>query len=607
MRKMYVLNTVLFGSIVAAPTIFAETIFSTLPEMIEKEWQSHSVLRSTRMLSEAINSGAPLRLGQGSPVDALRSYLRKQGLHPLLTLAAPQKIQEFGLARQSAVSVTNFTLKAGNYNVCKSSIRLIETQAGDSFVLGVAPNLSAVYAMTDDAWSSSVSAISLATDALAQAGLDLTTVQVTKLAKCVFPIDGELRAAWQIVLRTGSSPYQLFVGGNGIIEGDILSFDAADAKIRAYSSNPTSGTLTDFTIKVNGDGYLTNSYFTTLDAGTAAVGRVNSTTNTFTNAPGTSFFPEQSSFVHVNQHRDFAEANGYTWPVDPNWPKPLTVKNHVVFSSGKVNNAQYTPFDGTSGPFIQIGDGDGLVLTNLSVDSDVVSHEFGHHIVFGSITTTSGESLVLHEGLADSITFLRMEDSCLGESICPAASSLCAVAGKCLRTGTNVIKYGEKSFSDLKSAAHLQGQLVSGFFWDLHEGKNIPVASLNKLLISSITFLPAAAQIKDLVIAVLDADYVLFAKAYQPVILAAAEARGMSIASLGIDLSTIDGKKDSVAATAPAAAKSSSKKSILGLCSIGSGSGSTVSSLWIAIGLLLPVIVQILRRPRPVLVKVRKR
>ena len=119
--------------------------------------------------------------------------------------------------------------------------------------------------------------------------------------------------------------------------------------------------------------------------------------------------------------------------------------------------------------------------------------------------------------------------------------------------------------------------------------------------------MPAAAQIKDLVIAVLNAEYVLFAKTYQPVILAAAEARGMSVASLGIDLSTIDGKKDSVAATAAAPAKSSSKKSILGLCSIGSESGSTVSSLWIAMGLLLPVIVQILRRPRPVLVKARKR
>lgn len=603
----------ILGAILAltlpAPAILAGPVFSSLAESIEQEWESHSVLRSTRLMSKSMGRGAPLQLGQNSPAEALRGYLRGQGLHPLLSVVAPQASPKvLGLAGPSALNVTDYSLRAGKYDVCKSSIRMIETLAGDAFVLGLAPNVDDVFVMTDEAWASPISAINLATESMQQAGVNVSGVSVTKLTKCVFPVQGELVPAWKIILRAETSPYVLYVGPTGVIEGDILAFDAVDASVRAYDSNPTSGSLKDYTIKVNGDGYLTNSYFTTADASVTPIGRSNSAANTFNGAPGTTFFPEQSSFVHVNQQRDFVEAHGYVWPTGADWPKPLTVKTHVVFSGGKVNNAQYIPFDGKSGPFIQIGDGDGTTLTNLPVDSDVVSHEFGHHVVFGSVTTTSGESLVLHEGLADSLTFLRMNDSCLGESICPAASGLCQVAGKCLRTGDNAIKYGEKSFTDLKSSPHLQGQLVSGFFWDLHKGGKIPAVELNKLLINAITFLPASAGIKDLIVAVLDADFVLYTKAYQAVILAAAEARGMSVTALGIDVASIDGQKTTETGAVPAASTSTSKKkSFLGMCSIGFQPGSTASSVWIVIGLLLPVAVQIIRGWHPVAVTVRKK
>ena len=598
----------IFASIMPAQRVLAGPMFSSLPEYIEQEWESHSVLRSTRLMMESIRSGAPFQLGQNSPADALRGYLRSQGLHPLISLVGQSSPTGVGLVNNSILKVTNYTLRAGKYEVCKSSIRLVETPAGDAFVLGVAPNVDDVFAMTDDAWSSPISAIDLATESMLQAGVNVQGIVATKLMKCIFPVQGELQPTWKIVLRAGTSPYVLYVGPTGVIEGDIMSFDSVDGTIRAYDSNPTSGTLKDYTIKLNGDGYLTNSYFTTADMSATPIGRSNSATNTFTGAPGTTFFPEQSSFTHVNQQRDFVETYGYVWPSTADWPKPLTVKTHVVFSGGKVNNAQYTPFDGTSGPFIQIGDGDGVTLKNLPVDSDVVSHEFGHHVVFGSITTTAGESLVLHEGLADTLTFLRTNDACLGESICPAASGLCQVSGKCLRTAENTIKYGEKSFSDLKSSPHLQGQVVSGFFWDLHKGGKIPDAELNKLLISAITFLPSTAGIKDLIVGVLDADFALYAKAYQPVILAAADARGMSLTTLGIDVASINGIK-STETSAPSAPATSStkKKSFLGMCSIGSQSSSIASSVWIVIALLLPVAVQILRSRRLVVVKVPKK
>jgi Thermolysin metallopeptidase, catalytic domain len=581
----------------------AGSAFSSLPEMLDKEWQSHSVLRSTRLIGESLAGGNRLNLDGHTPHDAVRIFLRDQGLHPLLNLVplpSDRESSSLGLVNRSPLSVHEYSLQAGHFEVCKSSIKMIETSSGAAFVLGVAPNVDGVYPMTADAWSSKEAAVGLAADALQQSGVDVRSVRVTSLSKCVFPIQGELRPAWKIILRAATAPYLLYVGVDGVIEGDVLAFDTTGT-VRAYDSNPSTGKLTDFTITLSGDGYLTNDYFTTADAGTTAVGREKSTSNQFTNAPSTSFFPEQSSFAHVNRHRDFAEANGYTWV----GPKPLTVKNHVVFSGGKVNNAQYTPYDGTSGPFIQIGDGDGTTLQNLPLDSDVVSHEFGHHVIFSSITTTTGESLILHEGLADTITFMQSGDSCLGESICPAASTLCQVAAKCLRTGSNTLKYNDAAYTKLKSAAHLAGQLVSGFFWDLRKGGSIPVADLNKLVIGTIPFLPKDADIKALIIAVLDADFSLFTSKYQSIILAAASARGMGIDTLGISLSGIDGKSDT--STAAAASSSTKSKSFLGLCSIGSVETTTASSLWIAMGLLLPVAVQLIRRPKVAHAKIPKR
>ena len=89
-------------------------------------------------------------------------------------------------------------------------------------------------------------------------------------------------------------------------------------------------------------------------------------------------------------------------------------------NASRLNSAS----DGTL-PSIKIDDGDGLVLQNLITDGDVVSHELGHHIIFKTLTSTIGESLVLQEGLADAFAFFRTSNACLGESICPKNSSAC--------------------------------------------------------------------------------------------------------------------------------------------------------------------------------------
>ena len=73
---------------------------------------------------------------------------------------------------------------------------------------------------------------------------------------------------------------------------------------------------------------------------------------------------------------------------------------------GSKNNALYVPKETeTDAAKIMIGNGDGNILKNLPQDREVISHELGHHIIYHHITQTSGESLILHEGLADFFTF----------------------------------------------------------------------------------------------------------------------------------------------------------------------------------------------------------
>jgi hypothetical protein len=453
--------------------------------------------------------------------------------------------------------------------------------------------------LNDDAWVALDDAVVSAGQQLRSELGPQAAVVFVNASRCVYPNEQELKPAWKVVLKSGVTPYQIFVGSEGVYEGDVMAFDAT-ATVRAYDTNQTTGTLKDYLIPVNGDGYMSNEFFVTAESG--GVGRMQSASNLFTNAPGGSYFAEQSLFAHVYEHYVFTSQTGYTWK----GPKPLTVKAHVTFGGGNVNNAQYTPFDGSSGPFIYVADGDGQVLKNLAFDGDVVSHEFGHHVVFSSVTTTSGESLVLHEGLADAITFMRTGDSCLGESICPTNSSMCQVASQCLRSAATTMKYKDSAYQSLSGAAHKQSQVVSGLFWDLRKGGAIPAADVNKLLMSAIMLLPSNADVKALIVAILDADYANFSKQYQSAITAAAAGRGMSIETLGIDLNSIDGASTTESSSTSSSA-TSSKKGFLGLCTIGAEYTSVSSGGLVLLVLILPVLVSLVRRPKPAFVKVRKK
>jgi hypothetical protein len=145
---------------------------------------------------------------------------------------------------------------------------------------------------------------------------------------------------------------------------------------------------------------------------------------------------------------------------------PIDVKLHHVFSGGFVNNARYQPDVSTvSGrPEILIGNGDGIRLTNLATDPDVIAHEFAHHIIYRGVKDTLHfESVVIHEGLADFFVFSKSGNACLAETVCPLGSFDC-VQPKCLRTGDNNLSFADQKIS---STPHGQGQIISGMLLDL--------------------------------------------------------------------------------------------------------------------------------------------
>ncbi len=584
-----------FVSLLASSTAYAGGFFKTLPEVLDREWSSFEVKAATRL-----DSGQ-LSLSPAERFELLRKHLNHHGLHPLLNIVAKPldyDVKPHGdLSSELGLTVKEFAVRVGAYDVCKAGFKTVDASRGVSHVVGLVPKVDAVYPFHDDAWPDVNSAVEQASVAVHQltGGQNLS---VTLVSRCLYPASGELMPVWKIIVTSDKSPFVTYVGDSGVLEGDAMAFDAT-AQVRAYQSNskdsdPNKRALVNFTVEVSGDGTLTNDYFMTAFGNSA----------TRNQAPfdadqtNPDHFNEQSTFAHVNRQFQFVSQNGYVWK----GPKPIKV--FTSYPSSRESNAQYIPFNGSTGPMIIIGPGKSGELTNLATDSDVVSHEFGHHVVYGSVTEvpSGSESLVIHEGLADALTFYASGDYCLGESICPYPEDpkkFCQVLGQCLRTANISNKYRDSAY--LASGPHARGQVVSAMFADLKKSGKIPAENLHKLLIAAVTYLPKEASIKALIVAVLDADFTLYNQQYSTIIKETALARGMGIEDLGIDLADVDGK-------APTEGTKAKKESgFMGLCSIGSsGNQSTASVLGLFVLLALPIVWQLARKPVPAIARKRK-
>jgi hypothetical protein len=310
--------------------------------------------------------------------------------------------------------------------------------------------------------------------------------------------------AWDVILRFDGWAYTMRWHQGVLKRISPLFFHGSpqtQGLMKAFRQNPLDGELIDFSISLLNPSSLESEYFVTYPAVDGP--KATSDDGTFLYEPSDPEFAEVSTFAHAHSMLSFFQEYGYEW----GGPKPLVIETGRTIG-GTLNNAVYQPgeaFDDGQ-PRIRIGRGDGILLQNLELDADVVSHEFGHHVVFTNLKSTRGESLVLHEGLADFFAFARTQDTCLGESICPAGSGACWVESQCLRKAIEdpaELNYGDATYNSL-SQAHLQSQVVSGMLWQIRE--EIGDVAMIKLTLSAIGELLPDSGFRDFLLALFLAD-----------------------------------------------------------------------------------------------------
>lgn len=335
---------------------------------------------------------------------------------------------------------------------------------------------------------------------------------------------GQIEQHINIETSVNNLPYQFTVSAFGeVVEANQKFFDV-DAQITSYLRGPQylGGQLITNTVEVDGSGFLQNDLFRT-DVDEEEATKAQANDNVFNFDPNTEKdqFKESNIFQHINEHYTFLKALGYR--LSTNAP----IKIEIEEESGTTNNAYYLS---TTPPTIFIGNGDGSALRDLALDEDVVSHELGHHVVFASITSINGESLSLHEGLADFFAMAKTSNPFLGESVCPPGSTSCWSTNDSLDTSFDYLRTASNSLSvdDIELDGHHRGQVISGLLWDLMIQHEVPEADVSALALKSIDYMVAESGFRDFLLSLFLADQNDFNSLYVQEICAEADQRGMS-------------------------------------------------------------------------------
>lgn len=237
--------------------------------------------------------------------------------------------------------------------------------------------------------------------------------------------------------------------------------------------------------------------------------------NEFYFEPSSDDFAKASMFYWFDKHYKFMQSLGFKEYAQ----RPIVI-DYPKTDSSNINNAAYSPSQSWS-PRITVGKGDGQKLKNLGLDEDVISHELNHHIIWEHIAVTVGESLMLHEGLADYFVFERTGDSCLGEAICPLNTKSCYLSKSteggpsCLRYTDIDFKYKDSKYNAIKSE-HLRGQLIASMLENISE--NMPEGEGEKLTYNALVLVPYNCDIKTFILALFHSDLNNYQGAYREVI-----------------------------------------------------------------------------------------
>ncbi len=528
-------------------------------------------------------------------------YLHRE--NPLLTFKLELGVspRSWGLKQSSQQS---YSFAFGMVPLCDIALEAHRLADGVLAFLGTIPQIDRDELATPREDWPGQGALSSQISTLAR--LDLRKAyQLLGKERCYWVRDGNALPSWRLDLEQAGLLYRMIVDDNEIFSQMPRYFDLADpvmGKIQSYASNPLDSVLTIYDAEFSGsDNKLSSLYFqTNTNSFDTSLNRATSETYSFIFDPGDKRLGESAVFRNASTMYAFFQGLGYSWLGN----NPLVLRVHAVIS-GNLNNALYEPSRGGL-PSISIGEGDGTVLRNLELDRDVVSHEFTHHVIFSKVTSTSGESLVLHEGLADYFAFERGGNACLGESICPDNSPICVVPKHCLRSGENTLSYLSDVYRTL--GAHQQGQVISGLLWNLRS--KLGQDKILKTTYGSINYLPQDAGFSDFFTALLLANRDLYQGADACAIVDELNSRAFQ-AKLGnincSDPTTFPaersvGVSDSSEPKPPASTPAKKSKSLCGSLPVGhgagGGSGTAAGGAMLVFSPLLLVALLLARRQR---------
>jgi len=360
-----------------------------------------------------------------------------------------------------------------------------------------------------------------------------------------FTWDGiELSAALEVEFKIKKFPYYALITKKDVLQAEGRFFDIAstvNANSKVYVKTPvTSTNIVVKTIQLTGmssGGSLCSAKFQTVLPDGAP--RAFSSNSQFFFDPSDIRFKETSFFTNVNTHSNWFLSLGILTA----WPGPKVDLLMDGTNDYANDTSVFIPSTSNTPPTIKVGAGDGTLLQNLYIDYDVVSHELGHHVVYQTLKTTSGESLVIHEGLADYFVYGDTQYPCLGNLICPKGSTICYSA-TCLRTGLYPLNYGDPN---LPTEAHKESQILSSMLWDIGNGNSsrgitgIGVDLTTKDVLKAVDFFPSNAGFTDFISSLMKADKALNSSANCATIETAAQSRGFTeiMASANVSCATV--------------------------------------------------------------------
>lgn len=452
----------------------------------------------------------------------IRAYLRQKIQNDAVEvqqsrLNATAKDSRFGFGRfllsDRSPMIFDQRFYFGGQPICNYQLKAQRSKSGTVWMLGLIPELPAdLPALQLSDWPAKEDS----KDRIKNSFPDAKTLHFFEAKSCVFILSGEAKPVWQWVVEKNNLPYQVTADSQSIYENMPLYLDA-NFDIQVFDPNILAGPSKVVQTPLKSGSQLSNDFFELINVGgnTAAAG-----SNGFVGySESDPVLEETSAFYHANVQLQFFKNLGYAWSSEA----PLHIRVHDNEIAGE-NNAlyRYSSLLDHGLPAISIGDGDGITLQNLATDRSVVEHEFGHHTIFRALTSTQGESLILHEALADFFAFSSANDPCLGRSICPAGSDICYVKGQCLRTALNDLKYNSLEWKSM--GAHQRGQVISGMLWDVRS--TIGPDALTSLVFHAIDRLQGNSGLIDFFIALLFEDEDRFDQKFGKILYDAMIARG---------------------------------------------------------------------------------